>query len=283
VTVPRLLDRLGTAIEDAVSASGASVGGAEPSSAGELPTVSLSADSIVVSLAGIGARPAPSRTGALAIDRSIDLADPSVLFPDGSSAELLSADRRRMYLPFGPAVHADGTEAVTLAPGDIDVVVDGTPRDVVETTPAGDEVLASAATGELVFATPLPVTGTLEVSYFVGEWEVRADRFQGELVVDVHDGDSAVLDAISRQVVDVLVPASAGGPRELTSITPLHYGPIEPREAARGNARRRRLVYRFDAEIEDVVLQGGGGPIRIVDVASVYGPEQFEIPVPTTA
>ncbi|MDJ0768569.1 MAG: hypothetical protein QNJ12_07225 [Ilumatobacter sp.] len=278
MSVPQLLDRLGTAI--GVGAPAATVGVAAPVDAADLPSIVLHAQALERPMNGIGDRPAPSRTGALPVQRSIDLADPVATFLDGSTADLVSTDRLTLFLPFGPAVAADGVEVDTLTGDDISIDIDGTPVTVTSATPGSGEALATPALGTVVFGDPLPSTGLLSVAYSIGEWEVTLDRVRGELVVDVYGANDTSVDDVSRLADAALVPASRGGIAGLVSIAPVEFGEIEPPLATHGNGRRRRLTYAIDAEVELVALGGGGGPIRTVDVTSTFGPELFSVPVP---
>jgi hypothetical protein len=133
---------------------------------------------------------------------------------------------------------------------------------------------------------PAPATGTLALAYSIGEWEVIVDRVQGQLQVDVWAASAATVDDLSRAADAALVPANRAGIAELMSVAPVSFGAVEPPSATHGGGRRRSLVYLVDAEIEDVVLGGGGGLIRAIEVTSDLDPtadvglEQFSVPVP---
>lgn len=278
MSLSRVVSALATHLGADLASPPALIGGGLPGDTGELPAVTISVSDVANQLTAIGARPAPTRRGALAVSQSFDLADPSVSFPDGEVVDLLSPDRTSLHFPYGPVVGVDGTEGLTLAPDDLTVIVAGTPLTVVADNPGAGEVSAQPLTGELNFGTALPATGTLVVSFFVGEWEVETARYQGDLVVEV---SAAALTATNQLSVDVeasLGRAAAGSVPGLRSLRPLGLGPIAPVEVPI-DSRRRALQYRFDFELEEPVLGSGGGLVGLVAVDSSFGGETFNIPV----
>lgn len=273
-----MLDRVSAAL-GTISPAPAIAGIGTPTAASELPAVVVSAVDIEERLTGIGSRPAPSRRGALAIDDDFDLTDPVAVFADGSEVALVSLDRATFFLPFGPAVSSDGIELVTLGSADITVAIDSVAQTIVSGDPAAGEVRANAQLGTLDFGTPLPATGQLNVSWFLGEWEVTVHRFQGTLAVDVYAATVAEINTISRAIETILIPEALGGISGLQSASPRFFGPVGSPQEAVGSGRLRRIEFKVDAEIEDPVLLGGGGLISRVDVDSTFGSEVFSIPV----
>lgn len=278
MTVARLLDRIGAALSTITTLPASAVGTADPIAPADLPSLTLSMIDISHTLTGIGSASGPSRTGALRLDRAVDLADPVARFTDGSTAELLSPDRTTLFLPFGPVVTFDGSEVEFLTGDDLQVAVNGTAMDVVTTGPGSGEVRGDTRLGTVHFGDPLPAAGSVTLGFFIGEWEVTVDRLQGKLNVDVYAASSTEVDSLSRQADGGLVPTPIGTIAELKAISATSFGSIEPPDSIRGNARHRRLTYLVDAELEDLALDGGGGIIRSIDVTSIPGPEGFTIP-----
>ena len=281
MSVSRMLRRVTEALDALPSV--ALVGTGSPTAANELPAIALSALDIETQLVGIGARPAPSRRGALEINEVIDLANPVAVFADGSEVDLVSDDRLTFFLPFGPAVTSDGVELITLGAGDVQVELDGVAQTVVPADPDPGDVRANAQLGTLEFGTALPNVGTLDVTWFLGEWEVTVHRFQGTLGVDVYAASLAEVDTLSEQIEQLLLPETQGGIEGLLSVAPSLFGPTGPAQAEAGNGRLRRLEFAVDAEIEDPLLSGGGGLIGRIDVDSAFGAETFSVPVETEA
>lgn len=267
----------------------APVGPARPAAAGDLPAVVLGLDGIEQALTSIGATPAPSRRGALAVSQDFDLADPTVTFPDGERVDLLSDDRLRLHFPFGPVVAAGGEPADALAPADLTVLIDGVGQTVVPGAPDTGEVQGVPDAGEIVFGEPLPAAGTLRIEFFVGQWEVETARYQGELTIEALAGDDATVGPLSEQIIDTLHGLRPGALPGLQSLRPLRLGPIlttalGPTDGADPpTGRSRTMAYRFDFEVETPNLGTGGGLIdRIVAdgiVDDLPEPERFEIPV----
>lgn len=282
MTVAQLFDALAASLGASLDPSPVQVGPIEPVVAGELPAVVLSVEDLSREIVGIGALPAQSRTGALTIDRSYDLADPVARFDDGSAATLLSPDRLRFFLPFGPAVGAEGNEVVDLTAADLRVEIDAVALEVVEATPGAGQVRGIATLGVLELGDAAPNAGQLRLVYSIGEWETTVDRFQGDLIVTVFDTDPATVESLTRQIETSIVDTEA-----ILSIASRSVDVVTGPDPDRGAARQRRLVFAFDAEIEAPRLGGGGGVIRTVsataNTGSVTGEghsETFDIPVP---
>jgi|GEM_PF-3629408 len=277
-----MLDRIANALSG-LPVPPALAGNASPTTAGELPAVALGAQDITTQLTGIGARPAPSRRGALPLSSSFDLSNPITTFPDGSEVDLVSADRTTFFLPFGPAVASDGIALTILGASDITVAIDAVDQTVVSVDPAAGQVRVNSQLGTIEFGTALAATGQLDVAWFVGEWEAAVHRFQATLVVEIYGANAADIDSLSAAIEEAMIPETDGGIAGLLSVAPKWFGSTGPRLADAANARLRRLEFEVDAEIEDPVLAGGGGLIGQIDVDSTFGPEQFSIPVEVEA
>src|SRR5262249_16436323 len=213
-----LTDAFATYLESALEPAPALVGATYPATGGELPAVVLSVTGVQQQLRGIGRLPAPSVTGALPVTNRIDLANPVATFPD-AVVPLLSNDRLTLTLPHGPLVAADGT-TTTFGTADLHVTVDATTFAVVDTAPGAGRGEPDPDLGVLHFGAPLPATGTLNVSYFIGEWEVRTERYQGTVLVEVFATDDAGADSLSRAVEIALLEPTGGGPTGLNEIQP---------------------------------------------------------------
>jgi hypothetical protein len=144
MALPRLLDALRTFLQASLSPVPPLVGVGYPVQAAELPTVTMSLANVTQRLAGVGRLPAPTLTGALRVDTTLDLANPVVTFPDGT-VRLLSADRRTVQLVHGPLVRADGTATQPFAPSDLRVVLGATTFVPVEGAPSEGQPSATSA------------------------------------------------------------------------------------------------------------------------------------------
>lgn len=280
MSLSRVVDAFATHLAAAMTDPPASVGGSRPAAPGELPAVTLSIRAVDQRLVAIGARPAPSRTGSLPVGRELDLADPTLTFPEGETVNLLAIDRLSLHFPFGPVVAADGTEVDALAPGDLEVSIDGAPLDVVPPDPGPGEVAGIPRLGEIRFGAQIPGAGRLRIDFFIGEWEVETARYQGELVVEAAAANAAAAADLSVDVEAALLAADAGSLAGLRALHPLGLGPVAA-DPVLAQARVRELLYAFDFELEEPKLGTGGGIIGDVAVLSHYGPELFDVPVPT--
>ncbi len=256
VVVDHLTERLSDAL-----GPGTSVGDAEPDGA-DLPAVTLTLDEATTRLAGIGRLPGGTREGALEVTISVDLADPVLDLGGGESVRLVPADRRSLVLPHGPIVRADGTRDLPFAAGDLVVEDDGGAWAVSAADPAGREVAPDVDAGILLFGEPLPASGTLRVTTFIGLWDATVSRFQGRLDVRM-TAERAALGELTRGVTDALA-----APDEALRLAPRSWGSAaRPADAALPDvARAQELTYLFDAEIEQPVLTSGGGVIADVAV-----------------
>jgi hypothetical protein len=269
-----LVDRLQQYLQSELSPAPALLGGAYPVQDDQLPAVTLSIADAGERLPGVGRTPAPTETGALRIETTIDLADPVLTSPGGEEASLLSDDRRTVHAPHGPLVRADGTADEPFEPADLRFAVDGEVFTPVAGPPGPGEVQVLARESQLHVAAPLPATGTLALGYFLGEWEVRSSRYAGALSVEAFGEDAAGVDALSRRLEAALRDAPGGGVPGLGLLTATSWGPVG---SAFGTARRRELRYRFDYELIEPRLGTAGGPILTIGVDSMPGPEQFAV------
>ena len=275
----RFADALREYLGEALDPRPASIGGGYPVLAVELPAVSMSFSEVSGRLNGLGAVPGPVMTGALQIETSLDLAHPAAAFPEGE-VELLSPDRLVLQLPHGAIVRADGTPAPPFGPDDLRVALGGTAFTVVNHPPGAGEVEPEPETGELRFGAPLPATGTLELAYLVGTWEVRAARYQGELTLELFAESVAGVEELSRRLEAALEEQQQPPIRGLKSLAPRSWGPVVVVAGVgqgRRGSRSRALRYAFDYELVEPVVRTAGGPIARVEVRSTYGPEQFVV------
>jgi len=279
MSLVRVVEAFRAYLEDVLDPPPAMIGGAFPVIAEELPAVSISVDEVAERARGLGRLPAPVQTGALRIETSLDLANPVVTVAD-ETVDLLSEDRQTLQLPHGGIVRADGTPTRPFAGGDLLVEVDGTPLTVVGDEPDAGEVRPDPEVGELLFGAPLPAVGTLRLGYFVGEWEVTNERYQGLLAVQPFADDVPGVEDLTRQVDEAFADGRWRGVRGLRSFTPKSFGPvviIQAVGAGRRDSRSRTITYAFDYERVEPVVRTGGGLIGTVAIESTYGAERFEV------
>ncbi|HKE20250.1 MAG TPA: hypothetical protein VKB80_35495 [Kofleriaceae bacterium] len=262
-----VVDALGAFLMDAATPRPAIAGGTAPADAGDLPAVTLSISGATRVLVGVGRIPRPPRTGALQVSTSVNLADPVLRFPGEPDVPLLSNGRRTFQVPHAPLVTADGSPVGPLGDDDLAVSAGVTTFAIVGDPPTGNEVRPDAATGILTFGDPLPASGTLQLAYFIGQWNVRSMRYQGLLGVDVFGADAEEAEALSRSVDSALLAEPVGTVPGLRGIAPDAWGGVVG-AAAPEDARVRSIRYRIDYEVEDVVVPTGGGVIARVRVLS---------------
>jgi hypothetical protein len=271
VPVSSLLDAVRQSLAAALSPAPALIGGGYPVKPNELPAVAISLGDVSEPLLGLGRMPAPTLQGALPVETTVDLADPVVTFPD-EVVHLLSGDRTTLSLPHGPLVRADGTDSQPWAAGDIHVVLGPTTFAPVEGPPAAGQVQVLPDVGQLRFSPPLPATGSLRIDSFVGEWEVRTARYEGQLTVELFAADLAGVEALSHQVELALDEPAIPG---LQRLSPTSWGPVGAADGARAAGRSRALTYRFSFESIEPRL-AAGGLITTIAVRPTPG-EQFEL------
>jgi hypothetical protein len=270
-----VIDAFATYLESALDPAPALVGGAYPRAAAELPAVVMSVASVREQLRGLGRLPAPTASGALPVTAEIDLAHPVATFPD-AVVPLLSNDRKTLSLPHGPLVAADGT-TTAFGSSDLQAHVGATTFTVVGDAPAAGEVQPDPDLGVLRFGSPLPAAGTLDVSYFVGEWEVRVERYQGDLLVETFAGDAAGVENLSRAVEAALLDQTGPPLPGLNRIEQTSWQPVAEAGTTHAAARGRALGFAFDYELVQPHLGGGGGVISTVNVSSTFGAEHFDV------
>jgi hypothetical protein len=273
MTLPHVLDPLAARLASGLT--GVTVGDVAPAAAVDLPRAVLTLDGVGQALAGVGGVQRGTRTGALQLSAAIDLADP-VLDLGGEKLPLLSADRRTLTLPHGPVVRADGTPDPPRGP-DLSAD-DGAAFTVVDGAPTGRQVRADPAAGTLLFGTALATTGTLRVTYHVGQWDTVTTRVQGTLAVEVIAAGAQAVADTSRDLADALAATDPAA-----RITPLSWGASRPeRLPDETDVRAQTATYHLDAELEEPVLTSGGGVItRIRFAASLAGGgavEPFAVP-----
>ena len=270
-----LTDVLTAYFESAISPAPALVGATYPTAVEDLPAVVVSLTGVEQRLRGLGKLPAPSMTGALAVTTTVDLTNPVATFPD-AIVDLLSVDRKTLTLPHGPLVAADGT-TTTFAGTDLHVTLGATTFTVVDTAPGAGEVQPDPDLGVLRFGAALAATGTLVADYFVGEWEVRTERYQGVLLVETFAADADAVDTLSRAVETALLVPAGTPLAGLNQIDPTSWEAIEEAGDGRAHARGRALGFAFDYELVEPHIGAGGGLISTVSVSSTFGAEHFDV------
>jgi hypothetical protein len=258
MSLDRVIDPLASRLATVLGS--VEVGDVAPAAAADLPRVVLSLEHAQQALVGIGRLPRGTRTGALRRSTTVDLADPVLDLGGGNALQLLSADRRTLTLPHGPVVRADGTADLPFDDADVSAD-DGEPFTLVDAAPTGREVRVDPMQGTLTFGDPLPNTGSLEVSYHVGQWDTVTTRVQGLLTVQV---TAATADAVSSTARDVARALDA--PALGSSTVPVSWGPVVPAGIEESDARSQVMTFHLDAELEDPVLTTGGGVIAQVTV-----------------
>jgi hypothetical protein len=261
MNIGQLLDDVKAAIGTGLTPAPALFGGAEPVASGDLPAVVLSLCDVAAGYGGVGTQLSGPVTGVLPTTQTVNLADPQVVSPSGS-VTLLSTDRMTLVLPAGGVVRADGTTTPPWGAQDITVSVAGAPVAVVMSAPGAGQVQLVPA-GQLVFPAPLPASGVVVVSYYVGTWSLQAVRCQALLQLEVLATDPAVVDQLSRQL-DAALSGSSAPP--LLTVSPIAWSTIAPPDDQRASARSRVLSYRIGYERIDQVLPLGSGPIVEIDV-----------------
>lgn len=258
MSLAAVVDHVAARLRSAL-APGTTVGDAGVEDA--LPAVTLSLSDVVSRAAGVGRVPRGTRSGALEVGAEVDLADPVLDLGSGETLPLVSADRRSLVLPHGPLVRADGTVDQPFTAGDLQVR-DSAPYAVVGTVPSGREVRPDVDAGVLRFGQPLSATGTLQVTYRIGAWDVVVSRYQGRLDVRT-TAERTDLPQLTRRVAEALEAPDAA-----VRLLPLSWGSTA-RATAAGlppAARQQDLGYAFDAELEQPLLGSGGGVIARVEV-----------------
>ena len=235
------------------------VGGAEPAAVTELPAIVLSLDTTSRVNPGLGERAQLITGGVLPVQARINLANP--VLPDEPTFTLLDAARLQLVLPHGGLIRQDGSDpgVALLSAGDITVLVRGAAVTVVARAPVAGEASANPRIGTLTFGTPLPLTGFVDASYFLGQWEQRLERITGTLRIDVCADNSADTLSLSNAVVDaMLAPAAQQGLRRLIALAPVSVGSVGIPELSPVLRRRTtRLSFTFEREVNRPDSSGG--------------------------
>ena len=265
----RLIDAVTTRLTAALPSI--NVGSAMPRVVADLPAVVLSVADAESLGAGVGAQPLGLTTGALQLQTSIDLASPVLVFPD-ETVQLLSADRRTLQLPHGPLVDPDGGDIGPLAPGAVLLRRGNTTFTLVDGLPGPGEVQVDRTTAIASFGSPLAATGTLQASYFIGEWESDSVRLLATLQADVFAAGAAALDALCRLLATTMESHRIAG---LSQLEPSAWGamaaPTTPGTPG-GTTLTRSIRWRCRFEYDDPRIVTGGGPIRGIAVTLAAHP-----------
>lgn len=240
------------------------IGIAEPD-ATSLPAVVLSLEQTERAGNGLGERATLVTDSALPWQVSIALDNP--VLPEEPSFRLLDNTRTVLILPHGGLVQHDGSEG-PLTGNDLTVKVDGTSRPVVASSPTGAQVSADPVIGQLMFGSPLPATGSVDVTYFLGQWEQRLARISGTLRVDTCSANVADTSALSAAVVDALLhPTAKTDVRRLLAIGLTALSSVGMPEAPVALRRRTaRFSFVFEQEINQP--ESSGGIIRRVPITT---------------
>jgi hypothetical protein len=241
-----------------------SIGIVEPEDASELPAVVLSLDETARAGTGLGEKTSLITDGILEWQATIDLANP--VLPEEPTFRLLSDDRTVLTLPHGGLIKSDGTPG-PLTSSDLTVSVGGTNRVVVITTPIGTTVQGDPVTGQLTFGSALPLTGNVQVTYFLGQWERRVTRITGVLRVDVFGANSADVSALTNATTEaLLLPRAKTDIRNLLALNLISLSSVAPR--ATSVARRRSARFAFSFEHVNDEPDSSGGIIRLIPVTT---------------
>jgi hypothetical protein len=243
-----------------------SVGVADPSTAPDLPVVVLSLGNLERLGSGLGER-SELMIGALPWTVKIDLANP--VLPDELAFSLLSQDRKTLSLLHGGLVKVDGSSGAADS-GDIQVKVGAVSQLLVAANPQAGQFTANLLEGRLVFGAALPGTGIVEATYFIGQWERRVLRMEGELNAGVMAADVAGARMLSDAVVAAMTQAPDGIPG-LSGAAVAELGPItlSPKDAL--TSRNRMIRFHFKYEFEINAPDSSGGIIRQVPVTANLG------------
>ena len=271
-----LINALQNHLETAnLSPTPGTVGIVETTSTDDLPAIVMSMRDLVVPSVGLGEHRSEAR-GALAANSVTDLADP--LLP-GTDFNLLSSDRLGLTLFHGGLVDMEGSDT-PLGADDIQVRLNATGFDVVPAPPANGEVSVNAATGQLVFADPLPASGTVSADYFLGHWERRVEQLAGILNVLIITADDADAQQLSNAVMLAMAqtPDSVNGLRNLSlhSADAVNAYPTDPSVRPRQIRRQRLLSWAFDFEHIIDQPESSGGIIHRINLLSQADTSPFE-------
>jgi hypothetical protein len=240
-----------------------SIGIAEPEHANELPAVVLWLEQTSRAGGGVGERSALITDSVLPWQATIDLADP--VLPEDPSFRLLSDDRTVLTLPHGGLVKQDGSSGALTA-ADLTVTVAGASRSVVNVAPVNGQVRADPLVGQLTFGQPLPPTGPVVTSYFLGQWERRVSRISGTLSVDIYGADAGAVTTLTDGVLGALLPEGARPDiNGLKALALASLSSIAPKVSV---ARKRSASFAFVYEHQIDQPDSSGGIIRQIPIAT---------------
>jgi len=275
IALQTLISSLAQFLDARVTTGLTTVGPVQPYVVAELPAVTITLAKLTCSMVGVGGNPSNLLSGALRVELDLDLTNPVITFPGNETVNLLAADRLSLHMPHSPLVDRDGATPEYLAGDDLTVDLNGTPLAVVQDVPGAGQCRLAPADGTLEFGVSLPVTGTLMLQYFIGQWEAETTRCAGLLQLDIFASSGADTEQLSNEVSLAL----AGNPQTiakgLTRLSPVRWGAIQRPKYPKGQTMARTLQYGFTFDHEQPKISTGGGPIRIIDTA--MGPEQFFI------
>lgn len=251
------------------------VGVVETADTNDLPAIVISMKDLIVPSAGLGEHRLEVR-GALAANSDIDLAAP--ILP-GTDFNLLSPDRLNLKLFHGGLVDMEGSDT-SLGADDIQVRLNATSFNVVPAPPASGEVSVIPQAGQLLFADPLPASGSLSADYFLGHWERRVEQLGGilnVLIIGTDDNDTQLLsDAV--MIAMAQAPDSVSGLRKLSLHSAATVSSYSTTPAARPPQIRRQRLLSWMFDFEHIIDQpeSSGGMIHRINLSSQADTSPFE-------
>jgi hypothetical protein len=201
--------------------------------------------------------------GALAWQAEIDLANP-VLAADPTFS-LVSPSRTRLTLPHGGLVRHDGTIG-GLTAADIHVEVNDAARALVAEAPGAGQFSADPLSGTLLFGEALPLAGTVEADYFLGQWEQRVVRSRGLVRLTVVAATADHVRNVSNAVLSALGDPGPALLPGLSHFVATDIGSIGAADPPLDAARRRILRFRFEFEQEINAPASSGGIIQRIPI-----------------
>jgi len=247
----------------------ASLGINEPGEVSALPALVISLEDTHVAHPGIGKRN-QLMIGALHWTATIDLADP--VLPSDPSFPLLDAARTTLILPHGGQVRRDGSAGV-LSAADVGITVAGTGLVLTAAHPTGNHFAIDALSGTVTLGSPLPGSGSLVASYYLGQWEQRIARIAGTLRVDICAAATNDVRTLADAVVAAFdAPSVRQAIRGLNALSVSGVSSVGPRDPQFANSHRRslRLAYDFEAEVN--LPDSSGGIIHRIPIAGPSPP-----------
>jgi hypothetical protein len=259
-----LLDRLGSVMRAlALTPAPALIGVIEPQATAELPALVMSIEASQRLGNGLGERSMLVTDGALPWHADINLANP-VLATDPTFS-LINAGRTRLTLPHGGLVRHDGTTGALTA-ADIHVEVNDAVRTLVAEAPGAGQVAADPLSGTLLFGDALPLAGTVETNYFLGQWEQRVVRSHGVVRVAVLATTAGDAQELSNTLLSALGDAELGLLPGLSQFVVTDIGSIGAADPPLDAARRRILRFRFEFEQDINAPASSGGIIQRIPI-----------------